>query len=86
MKAMNVLLTVLLTICLSVAHALRRGPGTRRFTDVRNVSEDLLSRCKVHHFETNLDHFSRVCDRLQSLSFPAEHTRARGEECTMLFR
>lgn len=57
---MKVLLTVVLSFLLSAAHALHRRPGARYLGDVTNVSEDLLSRCTVHHFDTNLDHFSRV--------------------------
>ena len=59
--AMKLLLTVVLAFSFSAAHALHRGPGARNLREVANVSEDLISRCKVHQFETNLDHFSRVC-------------------------
>ena len=56
---MKLLLTVL-AFSFSAAYALHRGPGARHLGEVSNVSEDLISRCKVHQFETYLDHFGRV--------------------------
>lgn len=78
--AMKALLTVVVALSLSAAHALRRGLGARHLGEVTNVSEDLLSRCKVHQFETYLDHFSRVRDCVQFYHFAAQPAVASAAE------
>jgi hypothetical protein len=42
------------------AHAFQRRLGAPHRGSIVNVSSDLLSRCELKWFRTNLDHFSRV--------------------------